>query len=243
MQAYCTEPHSGGKRTAPASDEELDRCARIFRAMGDPARLRLLTTLLTGPACVGDLLQVAGDTMAVISQRLRILRTEDIVRRRRLGKHVVYSLADAHTRSLIINGLSHAAELVHSPYPFTFSNDKENTMSEHITHPNHTHEHNDDCGHTAIKHEGHVDFLHDGHLHHPHDGHIDEHTLGVSAANPADCTDGHDCEGHEAQHVHGKDCGHEPVPHGDHVDYLVDGHLHHPHNGHCDNHGNVELVS
>ncbi len=41
---------------------------------------------------------------------------------------------------------------------------------------------------------------------------------------------------HQA-HEHGPDCGHEPVAHGDHLDYLVDGHLHHPHDGHCDDHG------
>jgi len=40
----------------------------------------------------------------------------------------------------------------------------------------------------------------------------------------------------------GAECGHEPVPHGDHVDYLVDGHLHHPHDGHCDDHGAVSLA-
>ena len=242
MQPQCTEADHRGKRTPPVDDRLLERGARIFRAMGDPARLRLLATLLEGPACAGDLIQSAGDTMAAISQRLRILRTEDIVRRMRMGKHVIYSLADEHTRSLILNGLSHAAELVHSPYPFSVSNQKENTMSEHITHPNHTHEHNDDCGHIAIKHDGHTDFLHDGHLHHPHEGHIDEHKLEVSATNPDNCTEGHQCEGHDAQHVHGADCGHEAVPHGDHVDYLVDGHLHHPHEGHCDNHGSVEVV-
>lgn len=38
-------------------------------------------------------------------------------------------------------------------------------------------------------------------------------------------------------HTHGPDCGHEAVAHGDHLDYLVDGHLHHPHDGHCDDHG------
>lgn len=43
-------------------------------------------------------------------------------------------------------------------------------------------------------------------------------------------------------HVHGEDCGHEPVPHGDHTDYLVDGHLHHPHGDHCDDHGPVEVA-
>ena len=49
------------------------------------------------------------------------------------------------------------------------------------------------------------------------------------------------CSAHAADHVHGPNCGHEAVPHGDHVDYLVDGHLHHPHNGHCDNHGPVAV--
>lgn len=114
--------------------------------------------------------------------------------------------------------------------------------TEHIVHQNHPHQHGADCSHTAIQHNEHVDYLHDGHLHHPHEGHIDEHKLEVSAANPADCTDGHECGGHDAQHVHGAGCGHEAVPHADHVDYLVAGHLHHPHQGHCDNHGNVTVV-
>lgn len=48
---------------------------------------------------------------------------------------------------------------------------------------------------------------------------------------------------HGAQQLrreHGPGCGHEAVPHGDHVDYLVDGHLHHPHGDHCDDHGPLE---
>lgn len=46
----------------------------------------------------------------------------------------------------------------------------------------------------------------------------------------------HDRLQHNA-HEHGPDCGHEAVAHDDHLDYLVDGHLHHPHDGHCDDHG------
>jgi zinc transport system permease protein len=42
---------------------------------------------------------------------------------------------------------------------------------------------------------------------------------------------------HDHAHQHGPDCGHEAIPHGDHVDYLVEGHLHHPHDDHCDDHG------
>lgn len=115
--------------------------------------------------------------------------------------------------------------------------------TEHIVHENHPHQHGQNCGHTAIEHDGHTDYLHNGHLHHPHEGHIDEHQLDVNAQNPADCTNGHDCNGHDAAHTHGPECGHEAVPHGDHMDYLVEGHLHHQHNGHCDNHGNVQVVN
>jgi hypothetical protein len=43
-------------------------------------------------------------------------------------------------------------------------------------------------------------------------------------------------------HDHGAGCGHEAVPHGDHTDYLVDGHLHHPHGDHCDDHGPVAVA-
>jgi hypothetical protein len=112
-----------------------------------------------------------------------------------------------------------------------------------MTHTNHTHQHGPGCGHTAVTHGDHVDYLHDGHLHHVKaDGTVEEHALEVGAANPGTCGGGHACGGHEAGHVHGPGCGHPAVPHGDHVDYLVDGHLHHPHDGHCDNHGAVAVV-
>lgn len=109
-------------------------------------------------------------------------------------------------------------------------------------HPSHAHEHGPACDHLAVEHDGHVDYLHEGHLHHPHGDHVDEHVLEVNGTNPADCTPKHACESHDAAHVHGPDCGHEAVPHGDHVDYLVDGHLHHPHSGHCDDHGPLALA-
>ena len=110
-------------------------------------------------------------------------------------------------------------------------------MSDCKKHENHSHEHKDGCGHTKIKHGDHYDYLHDGHMHHTHGDHVDEHTLEVSGENPADCNQSHQC----GDHVHGPDCGHEAVPHGDHVDYIVDGRLHHQHDGHCDDHGPVEV--
>lgn len=116
------------------------------------------------------------------------------------------------------------------------------THAHHI-HTDHPHRHGPGCGHVAIEHDGHTDYLHDGHLHHPHDDHVDEHTLAAGGPNPDRCTPDHACAGHGGEHRHGPGCGHEAVPHADHVDYLVDGHLHHPHDDHCDHHGEVTVRS
>jgi hypothetical protein len=110
-------------------------------------------------------------------------------------------------------------------------------------HTDHDCQHGPDCAHTGVRHEGHVDYLHDGHMHHVHGDHVDEHSIGVSDQNPHGCRGGHDCDAHADGHQHGPECGHEAVPHGDHADYLVDGHLHHVcGDGHCDDHGVVEVV-
>ncbi len=107
----------------------------------------------------------------------------------------------------------------------------------------HAHTHGPNCGHTAVRHDGHTDYLHDGHLHHVHGNHVDEHTLADGPANQDRCTPDHKCGAHEASHVHGTNCGHEAVLHGDHTDYLVKGHLHHPHGKHCDDHGRLESAA
>ncbi|MGN6983431.1 hypothetical protein ACTHSL_00120 [Neisseria sp. P0008.S010] len=112
-------------------------------------------------------------------------------------------------------------------------------MTHCTIHRDHAHVHGSGCGHTAIKHDGHIDYLHDGHLHHEHNGHYDEHTLPVNETNPDACIPLDICAGH----VHGEGCGHEVVPHGDHIDYLVNGRLHHQHGDHCDDHGPVEIVA
>ena len=109
--------------------------------------------------------------------------------------------------------------------------------TEHEKHGGHIH--GPGCGHPALRHEGHMDYLHEGHLHHVHGDHIDDHRITISANNPDSCTPGHVCNGHAAGHKHGEGCGHEVVPHGEHVDYLVAGHLHHAHGTHCDDHGRV----
>src|SRR5271166_6002614 len=62
--------------------------------------------------------------------------------------------------------------------------------------------------------------------------------IEVSDQNPDRCNHDASCGAHR----HGPGCGHEAVPHGDHVDYLVGGRLHHPHGNHCDDHGPLPLA-
>jgi hypothetical protein len=107
----------------------------------------------------------------------------------------------------------------------------------------HEHQHTTGCGHRAVRHDDHLDYLHDGEMHYHAGDTVECHVVAVTEMNPASCTPGHDCDGHHPTHEHGAGCGHDAVPHGDHVDYLVGGHLHHPHGDHCDDHGRLDVIS
>jgi ArsR family transcriptional regulator len=88
----------------------VDLAAGLFRALGDSARLRLMTRLIDRELCVGELAVAEGESMSAISQRLRILRAENIVVRRRDGKHIRYALADQHITEMVLNALAHVNE-------------------------------------------------------------------------------------------------------------------------------------
>jgi len=87
-----------------------ERAAAIFRALGDPQRLRLLMLLEAAERCVSEIGSILNEPMPAISQRLRLLKSERIVRSRREGKHVFYALADEHISRLVTNGVMHAME-------------------------------------------------------------------------------------------------------------------------------------
>lgn len=108
-------------------------------------------------------------------------------------------------------------------------------------HREHAHQHGPGCGHTAVQHQDHIDYVHEGHLHHQSGGKVHEHRLEVTDGDPLACTPGFHGT-HESEHRHGPNCGHEAVPHGDHVDYIVEGRLHHSHGDHCDDHGRIALA-
>ncbi|HTV90867.1 MAG TPA: metalloregulator ArsR/SmtB family transcription factor [Stellaceae bacterium] len=92
------------------SQAQIDAAAEIFRALGDPERLRLLLRLADGEACVSELTADEGEKLTTVSARLKVLSGVRLVRRRRDAKHIVYALADRHVLPLIRNAIDHAAE-------------------------------------------------------------------------------------------------------------------------------------
>ena len=79
--------------------------------MGDGPRLAILQYLAAGECCVTEIVTATGEKFPTVSQRLRVLRTEGFVKRRRVGLHVYYALADGHVAGLLANALDHAGEL------------------------------------------------------------------------------------------------------------------------------------
>jgi ArsR family transcriptional regulator len=91
---------------------ELEKAADIFQALADPLRLRLLSRLVQGEACVGDLANLEAEKLTTVSARLKALYNARLVRRRREAKHVIYALADEHVLLLVRSAIDHAMERV-----------------------------------------------------------------------------------------------------------------------------------
>ena len=91
-------------------EEVLYRLADLFKVFGDPTRIRILYALSTGELCVCDIAQLLGMTQSAISHQLRVLKQMSLVKFRREGKTVYYSLADAHVATILAQGLDHVQE-------------------------------------------------------------------------------------------------------------------------------------
>lgn len=108
----CDAPaiHIDGVRRARAvlpGQSVASDLAELFGALGDPTRVRLLTTLTNGPLCVCDLAATLGISQSAVSHQLRLLRALHLVRARREGKLVWYALDDDHVGDLLQIGFAH----------------------------------------------------------------------------------------------------------------------------------------
>ncbi|MCC8044479.1 MAG: metalloregulator ArsR/SmtB family transcription factor [Clostridiales bacterium] len=84
--------------------------AELFKVFGDSTRIRILYVLFEAEVCVCDLASALNMNQSAISHQLRILKTNRLVKSRREGKSVFYSLADDHVRTILAQGEEHLSE-------------------------------------------------------------------------------------------------------------------------------------
>ena len=90
--------------------ETLEQIADLFKAFADPTRVHILSLLLEGEICVSCIAQEVNISQSAISHQLRILKQMHLIKFRREGKNVLYSLADDHVRTILQTGLEHVLE-------------------------------------------------------------------------------------------------------------------------------------
>ncbi|MBR0573453.1 MULTISPECIES: ArsR/SmtB family transcription factor [Pasteurellaceae] len=107
-------------KTMPSSllnSISLEQAAKMFNALGDPARLQLLLHLQQKECCVNELAELENSKIGTISARLKILFESNLVKKRREEKYIFYSLADHHVAQLLDNMIAHTNECSHTtPY-------------------------------------------------------------------------------------------------------------------------------
>ena len=91
-------------------EDELYDLAEIFKVFGDSTRIKILYVLFESEMCVCDIAQVLNMNQSAISHQLKILKQNRLVKSRREGKAVFYSLTDGHVRTIINQGLEHIEE-------------------------------------------------------------------------------------------------------------------------------------
>ena len=90
--------------------EIMEQIAELFKAFGDPTRVHILSLLVEQELCVGDIAQGGELSQSAISHQLRILKQMHLIKFRREGKNILYSLADDHVRTILQMGLEHVLE-------------------------------------------------------------------------------------------------------------------------------------
>lgn len=92
------------------SEEIIHDLADFYKVFGDVTRIKILSVLFQAELCVCDLAEVVGMTQSAVSHQLRVLKQMKLVKNRREGKTVFYSLADGHIQSILNQGMEHIME-------------------------------------------------------------------------------------------------------------------------------------
>ncbi|HUM82469.1 MAG TPA: metalloregulator ArsR/SmtB family transcription factor [Lachnospiraceae bacterium] len=91
-------------------EASIEKLADLYKIFGDATRIRIMYALMPGEMCVQDIADSLNMTQSAISHQLRILKTSCLVKSRREGKAIIYSLADTHVSTILSQGLDHVEE-------------------------------------------------------------------------------------------------------------------------------------
>lgn len=91
-------------------EDELYDLAELFKVFGDSTRIRILTVLFDDEMCVCDIAEALSMNQSAVSHQLRVLKNAKLIKNRKDGKQVFYSLADDHVRTILAMGLEHIEE-------------------------------------------------------------------------------------------------------------------------------------
>jgi DNA-binding transcriptional ArsR family regulator len=97
-------------RADPVDVTQFDAASELLRALANPHRVAIVMELAAGERCVHDLVDALGVAQPLISQHLRVLRAERLVKGRRRGREVAYELIDGHIAHIVRDAVSHSAE-------------------------------------------------------------------------------------------------------------------------------------
>jgi len=97
------------RKTMPGEDTLFD-LSELFKTFGDSTRIRILFCLFIQEMCVCDISNLLGMSQSAISHQLAVLKRQKLIKARRDGKAVFYSLADDHVHSIIYQGMEHVHE-------------------------------------------------------------------------------------------------------------------------------------
>ncbi|MEG0249257.1 MAG: metalloregulator ArsR/SmtB family transcription factor [Peptostreptococcus sp.] len=111
-QTYCVHADAvDSVRKETPSDEMLDDLSELFKVFGDSTRIKIIYSLFEKELCVCDIAELLGMTQSAISHQLRVLKNNRLVKFRKSGKTVYYSLDDEHIRRIFDCGLCHVKEM------------------------------------------------------------------------------------------------------------------------------------
>lgn len=92
------------------SDDEFFELADLFKMFGDSTRLKIIYSLYSGELCVCDIARLLNMSQSAVSHQLRVLKSAHLLKFRKQGKEVLYSLADDHVKTILSKGKEHIEE-------------------------------------------------------------------------------------------------------------------------------------